>query len=176
MANFCAIALFCALAVCSGLNLHTPVLPELRRLVLAGAVAASFGCFSQMTHADDSADAVTRLEKTVATIRNLQSTAKTLEDLRQIDMQLSTSVRTDIKLALLVLDRAPVEYRNTVRYHGTTAAEDIDLIKEYGLTMPEDRALVFSSDALRSSASELVKFLEGIKDSGSYGLSGGGGY
>ena len=166
MANFCAIALFFALAVCSGLKLHTPVLPELvhRRLVLAGAVATSFGFFSQMTHADDSADAVMRLEKTVASIRNLQSTAKTLEDLRQIDMQLSTSVRNDIKSALLVLDRAPVEYRNTVRYHGTTAAEDIDLIKEYGLTMPEDRALVFSSDALRSSASELVKFLEGIKE------------
>ena len=161
----CAIALFWMLmmAVSSGLRLQTPALPELRRLVLAGAVAASFGCFGQVTHAD-SADAVTRLEKTVATIRNLQSTAKTVEDLRQIDMQLSTSVRNDIKSAILVLDRAPVEYRNTVRYHGTTAAEDIDLIKEYGLTMPEDRALIFSSDALSAAASELVKFLEGIKE------------
>jgi uncharacterized protein (DUF1499 family) len=50
-----SIALFWVLmmAVCSGLRLQTPALPELRRLVLAGAVAASFGCFSQVhvTHA-----------------------------------------------------------------------------------------------------------------------------
>jgi hypothetical protein len=162
-----SIALFymLLLTTCSGLRLQTPALPELRRLVLVGAVAVSLGMVQVSQAAEaESADAVSRLEKTVTTIKNLQLTAKTVVDLRQIDAQLSTSVRNDIKSAIKILDRAPVEYRNTVRYHGTTAAEDIDLIKEYGLTMPEDRALVFSSDALSAAASELVKFLEGIKE------------
>lgn len=87
---------------------------------------------------------------------------------------LNNDLKANVKLALdsvLSIKNDGKQYYNTVKYHGTTAIDDIQLIQDWftnerpSRKAPEDRRadqLAFGKQASAAAAEELDKFIDGV--------------